>query len=262
MLNIFNTNYPYTPTAKLYHYYGDNYRLVLYNKREKGWEREKDNTYTPTEKNEIERISLSRTKREIKDICLSNNFRYFVTLTINSQKCDRYNIEESQNKLKRLLKTYAQKIKRNGQEKFNYILITEKHEKGGFHFHGFFSCMLENDLFINKNNYLDSHYFHDNLGNFCISYVKNSFKSVNYIMKYISKDCVRNEHNQIYMCSRGLLRSDTFEVFAGDVSELSEGFFKWSNDFCKARDFNINEISQKDNIILQQKFCETIKKDF
>ena len=134
MLNIFNTHSPYVPTAKLSHYYGDNYRLVLYNKREKGWEREKDNSYAPTDKDEIERISLSRTKREIKDICLSNNFQYFVTLTINSAKCDRFSLEDSQQKLRRLLKTYAQKIKRNGQEKFNYILITEKHEKGRLSF--------------------------------------------------------------------------------------------------------------------------------
>lgn len=235
----------------------------FYSTKEKnGWEKEKNNTYTITEKEEIERISLSRTKREIKEICLSNNFKFFVTLTINSIKCDRYSIEESQKKLKRLLKTYAQKIKRNNQEKFNYILITEKHEKGGFHFHGFFSCMLEKDLFINKNNYLDSHYFHDNLGNFSISFVKDSFKSANYIMKYISKDCIRNEHNQIYMCSRGLKRADTFEIPAGQLYELSNNFFKYTNDFCKVRDFNINEISQKDNILLQQKFTEKIKKDF
>ena len=261
MLKIF-THSPYNPTAKLYHYFGDNYRLVLYNKREKGWEKQKSNLYNSSDIEEVARISLSRTKREIKDICLSNNFKYFVTLTVSSEKCDRFSLEDCQTLLKRLLKTYAQKIKRNGQDKFHYILITEKHEKGGFHFHGFFSTMLENDLFLNANNCFDSHYFTEKLGFFSCSLVRDSFKSANYIMKYITKDCVRNSHNQIYMCSRGLARCDTFEVPAGQVSDLSNGFFKWSNEFCKVRDFNINDISQKDNILLQQKFSEIIKRDF
>lgn len=77
--------------------------------------------------------SVSRTKREIREICLCNNFEYFFTLTINSKNCDRFSLEESQTTLKRLLHNYSRICKRAG-EKFHYILITEKHKNRCFSF--------------------------------------------------------------------------------------------------------------------------------
>ena len=71
--------------------YNDNYfRLVLMNKRrKKGYElvdkifNKKQNEFYSQE---IDRISLSRTKRNIREICLCNDFTYFATVTVNSDK--------------------------------------------------------------------------------------------------------------------------------------------------------------------------------
>ena len=104
---------------------------------------------------EIERISLSRTKRNIKELALCNNFQYFATITINSRNCDRYSLIETQ----KILRKYLKKIKRNNND-FKYLFITEKHKDGAFHFHGlvaniplyintygYFSCtILEKEL--------------------------------------------------------------------------------------------------------------------
>lgn len=80
---------------------------------------------------EVERVSLSRTRRNIRELALSNNFEYFATLTINSKNCDRFSLTECQNALRSKLK----KLKRKNSN-FAYLFITEKHKDNAFHFHG------------------------------------------------------------------------------------------------------------------------------
>ena len=112
LLDLFKSADVYDDTYRLYHYQDDVYRLVYYKKRQKGWEREPKQPVTDgyniydladykynipqkqvTNEKEIERISLSRTKRKIKEICLCNNFKYFVTLTIDSKNADRFSLQ-------------------------------------------------------------------------------------------------------------------------------------------------------------------------
>ena len=101
-----------------------------------------------TSPEEIERISLSRTKNNIKNICLSNNFEYFCTMTVDSKNADRFSLQEVQDKMKKICKS----IKRKNKD-FAYIYITEEHKNGAFHFHG----MCKNiDLYLNKNYYYSS----------------------------------------------------------------------------------------------------------
>lgn len=78
----------------------------------------------------MRRCSLSRTKRNIREIALSNDFEYFATITVASEKADRFNLDECQEKLRKIFK----KLKRKNKN-FAYIFITEKHQNGAFHFH-------------------------------------------------------------------------------------------------------------------------------
>lgn len=253
LFDIFKTHNVYTDTLKLYHYQDDVFRLVFFKKREKGWElKENKKEKLFTEKDEIQRVSLSRTKRTIRELCLCNNFKYFVTLTVDSKNCDRFSLQECQDKLKRLIKTYSQKIKRNNQDKFHYILITEKHKNGAFHFHGLFSDLLHTDIFLNENGYISSHFFNENLGFCSFSEIKDILKCSNYLMKYITKDCIKNENNQIYFCSRGLLRPEVYDLPVAKKNELnlSSDFWTYSNDFCKLRDFHYSELSDNDKMFL------------
>lgn len=106
--------------------YNDNtYRITrVRNVREKGWETEKEYSLIPqTESEELTRISLSRTKRRIRELSLSNDFEYFATLTINSKNCDRYSLSACQEMLKKHIKAYKRKY-----GEFAYIFITEKHK--------------------------------------------------------------------------------------------------------------------------------------
>ena len=122
--SIYSTNF------RLYQYNDEDFRIVKINyQREKGWELEKKSKFT--NKEEVQRISLSRTKRNIRELSLCNDFEYFATITVNSEFADRFHLDECQELLKRKL----QKIKRNNKD-FKYLFITEKHKNGAFHFHG------------------------------------------------------------------------------------------------------------------------------
>lgn len=202
------TSSPRDTRYYLIQYNENNFRL-LKNKYQmgKGWEFVKipewvDNidiishSSSYNNKEEIERCSLSRTKSRIRELALCNNFEYFGTITIDGFFLDRYELTECQNKLKKTLK----KIKRNNND-FRYIIITEKHKDGAYHFHGLFSGL---DLELNEYGYYYSKIFQLELGFNSFSKIRDYNKTCNYITKYITKDCVKNSHNQLFIRSKGL----------------------------------------------------------
>ena len=73
---------------------------------------------------EIEKQNLLRTKRNIRELALCNNFEYFVTLTLNSANADRFSLSSCQDVLRKSFKAYKRK-----NSAFHYLFITEKHEK-------------------------------------------------------------------------------------------------------------------------------------
>lgn len=215
-LPIFSKNSVYSTKYFLYQYDYENFRIVKQKYcRKQGFEeikKEKQLSYIKqTEDEEVQRISLSRTKRNIRELALCNNFEYFVTFTVASEKADRFSLTEVQKLLRKKLKA----LKRKNSE-FAYLIITEKHEKGSFHFHGLvkgidvsnFVRYTEKDFDLSLGNKLphklinaikrgDTIYhfpfFDEGMGFNTISPIKNHTKCCNYITKYISKDCVRNE---------------------------------------------------------------------
>lgn len=230
MKRLYNKNDVYKSHCYFVQYNDDYFKIIL-NKyqREKGFENIKKNVLE-IEEDEIERISLSRTKRNIKEICLCNNFKYFVTITVNS-KFDRYNLQICQDNIAKI----CHKIKRKYKD-FRYIYITEKHKDGAFHFHGLMSDL---ELYVNDNGYYSSKYF-DELGFNSFSIIKDYNKCCNYITKYISKDCVKNLHNRIYCCSMGLKKATKYEI---PLIDIDWGF---ENDFVKIKEFSSTDLSKKD----------------
>ena len=192
---------------------------------------------------ESSRCSLSRTKRRIKEICLCNEFEYFVTLTINSKNSDRFNLDEVQSTLKNKFRTY----KRYYNKEFKYIFITEKHKDGAFHFHGMMKNINQNDIYVNKAGYYSSHYF-DKLGLNSFSKIVDYNKCCSYIMKYITKDCVRNSNGYIYIYSQGLKKCDIFS-FSPSNYKIIDKFVTYSNDYVDCFDFNVSDEKYKDLLV-------------
>lgn len=239
MLNFIKSkNQVFTPKTYIYQYNDTTFRLVHCKAvKEKGWEDIDESNYTSiipqTENEEIQRISLSRSKRNIRELALCNNFEYFATITVNNEFCDRFHLEECQTLLRKKFK----KIKRSHKD-FAYLFITEKHKNGAFHFHGLIKGLNIMDFYMNYNGYLSQKVF-DEIGFNSFSKIRDYNKTCNYITKYITKDCVKNEHNQIYFCSKGLKKAERDELKNFDFQASYE------NDFCKIRDIDINNPDDK-----------------
>lgn len=90
-------------------------------KREKGKKSEGDDMVR----------SMRRARAKLRRMALANGFDYFVTLTLDPAKIDRYNGAA----VTRALSQWCDNmVRRHG---LRYILVPEQHKDGAFHFHGF-----------------------------------------------------------------------------------------------------------------------------
>jgi len=82
------------------------------------------------------RRSMSRAKAKVRRLALANEFRYFVTLTLDPALVDSH---DGGAVVKKLNAWCSNAVQRHG---LRYILVPERHKKGGIHFHGFFNDAL------------------------------------------------------------------------------------------------------------------------
>lgn len=196
------------------------YRLTICkNCRNSGVDFSTDNS-CKTDPLEVNRISLSRSRRRIRDYLFANPFTYFATITINSQYADRFHLQECQDLLKKKLK----KLKRVNPD-FMYLFITEKHKDGAFHFHGLINDI---DFYVNDNGYLSNSVF-DEIGFNSFSKIRDFNKTCNYILKYITKDCIRNDKNQIFIFSKNLKKPIRYEVSDLNFDYITDNVYE--NDY-------------------------------
>lgn len=81
--------------------------------------------------------SMRRARARVRRLALSNDFRWFVTLTLDPAKIDRYDPAQVVRKLSQWCNN---QVKRHG---LKYILVPERHKDGALHFHGFFNDCLK-----------------------------------------------------------------------------------------------------------------------
>jgi len=78
----------------------------------------------------------SRARAAVRRLALANDFRWFVTLTIDPEKIDSYDAAAC---TKRLSQWLSNHVKRNG---LKYVLVPELHKSGRIHYHGFMNDVL------------------------------------------------------------------------------------------------------------------------
>ena len=81
--------------------------------------------------------SMRRARAKLRRLALANDFRWFVTLTIDPEKCDSF---DGAAVIKKLNAWCSNMVQRKA---LRYILVPERHESGRIHFHGFFSDSVE-----------------------------------------------------------------------------------------------------------------------
>lgn len=168
---------------------------------------------------EVNRVSLSRTKKTIRDLALCNDFEYFFTQTFKPS-FDRYDLDFCVDLIKKKFKAYKRK-----NPSFCYLVLYEYHKDGAVHLHGLLKAVEDEELVKNINGYFTFKYL-SSLGFNSLSKIQDNIKCSNYITKYITKSFCKTSHNQIYFCSKGLNRpilnrvefnqNDFLEVFSND----------------------------------------------
>jgi hypothetical protein len=74
---------------------------------------------------------MRRARAKLRRLALANQFAYFVTLTLDPARIDRY---DGAAVTKALGRWCDNMVRRHG---LRYILVPERHKDGAFHFHGF-----------------------------------------------------------------------------------------------------------------------------
>jgi len=96
--------------------------------------RERADGGTPTEEAQIR--ARRRARAALRDIAMCSDFRYFVTLTLDKDKVDRY---DPVTVVKKLQTWLDNAVRRQG---LAYVLVPEHHADGAIHFHGLFNDAL------------------------------------------------------------------------------------------------------------------------
>ena len=185
--------------------------------------------------------SYSRARSQVLQIALCNQWDYFVTITVDRTKHDRYDLDS-------LIKYITQWIrdfrKRTGC-KFKYLLVPEHHKKdGAWHFHGLVSGISDKFLSpfvagIHPHKLVSGGYFNfpelsKSVGFVSLGRIKNPIGSSFYISKYITKEHANDDfYSHLYFCSVGLNRCRPLVDFYAYNSTL-ENCLTYTGDFCSA----------------------------
>lgn len=197
--------------------------------------------------------NISRSKKAVKELALCNEFNYFVTITIKNDY-NRYNIDNAFLYLSKFCKKYKRKF-----FEFSYVFIAEFHQDGAIHFHGL--CFLPSnatmfDLYHRTiRNQKDDKFYHCFSSTIFDEFGRNTFQPINskekissYIMKYITKDCIRTSSHRLYTCSRGLKHADKTYYNNENLKEIYNNKKYFENDFYKIIDFNADELTQSQKL--------------
>lgn len=148
--------------------------------------------------------SVRRSSSTIAHYCHSNQFEWFVTLTLNPDKVsDRFNLESTIKEVSYWLHKQRKKYGR-----FQYILVPEYHPTtGGIHFHGVIGG-YNGSLSMSKSRkgrevfHLDD--WQKDFGFTDCEAIEDIGKVSNYIRKYVTKDMIYVFGKKKYLCSKGL----------------------------------------------------------
>lgn len=168
------------------------------------------------EKKDSARISYSRTIRKIYDIARSDSWDWFVTLTFNGDKIDRYDYVVVGKKLS----DWLSNLRRQNPD-LKYLVVPEQHEDGAYHFHGLFKNVSESEFVfsgcISRKNYeLNKVYNWSTYkwGFTTATKVKDTSRASSYLCKYITKElCIMTKGRKRYWASRNVKLPKEEELF-------------------------------------------------
>lgn len=147
--------------------------------------------------------NISRAITTCRNIALSNEWDYFITLTLDSEKYDRFDLS----KFHKDLSSFFKYLNRKFTCCIKYLLVPERHKNGAWHMHGLIRGIPLSCLSINDNGFLSFIPYSNKFGYCSLSPVVSSVAVSLYITKHLSKQIksgVIDLGQHLYYHSRGL----------------------------------------------------------
>lgn len=175
--------------------------------------------------------NIVKTRSKIYDIARANEWNYFITLTFNKRKADRYDYGECVKKISKFMRNFKLRNKVNCPN-FRYLIIHEKHEDGAYHWHGL--IYLEDEMLLKKAVYPLGHkrggkpilkkgkqvynWSKYNHGYSTVTKIQNLEATCKYILKYVTKDLNKSytKGRRRFMYSSNCLKPEIVEHTSSD----------------------------------------------
>lgn len=195
--------------------------------------------------------SVSRTKRLVLELALANDWDYFITMTLDEKKLNRFDLDAWHSKFQEWLKYRRKKY----GWKISYLLVPEQHGDGAWHCHGLIKGVMPLDLVpfsnmdkagycsengrrlkasLRNSDYLDWREYRNSFGFVSLGPLKSQQAASFYVTKYITKDlarCVSTCGKHMYWASRGLNRPVKFGEFE-DRNSYIDSLLVNKYEFC------------------------------
>lgn len=169
------------------------------------------------------RNNVSRSMNEIYDIARSNKFNWFINLTLDGKKVNRYDYGSCVDAIKK----FTDRLRKLG---CRWLIVPEQHKDGAYHFHG----LVQGDLPLTLSG--KTCYNKDakrripiyNLANYefgftDVTQVMHPAKTASYIAKYLTKQIAVPKGKKCYWASKSLARPTVEYVDATDDSDFVFG---------------------------------------
>jgi len=169
-----------------------------------------------------QRTSRNRTISKIYDLANSNVWTWFVAMTFDPSKVDRFSYEDCSDKLSKWLNHL-----RTADSAIGYLFVPEQHKDGAWHFHGFLFDSPSLQM-IDSGHKDGSGRTIYNIGRYSFGFttatmVGNNEAAVKYMTKYITKDLISlTKGKKRYWASRNLAmpQEDTFFIESEEKARL------------------------------------------
>lgn len=162
--------------------------------KQRGYEL-KEKKHTGESVKRKERENMSRAVQKVYDLARSNHFDWFITMTFDPKKVDRYSYDACAD----ALKEFTHLLCLHGNQ---WIVVPEQHKDGAYHFHGLVSGDL--NLTLHKDgvyNLLDYQY-----GFTTATKIQDRKRVATYIAKYLTKEITVPKGRKRYWASRSLAK--------------------------------------------------------
>lgn len=202
--------------------------------------------------------NICRARSAVRELVLCNPFDLFVTVTIDSQKFDRYDLPKFRLAFAQWVRDYN---KKHGLH-IKYVFIPETHKDGAWHMHGFimglpismlqpFTLDMHLPEYIRNKlkqgetiyNWFD---YQEKFGFVDIELVRSRERAASYVTKYITKDLARSVTEvgaHLYYASQGLSRAELVKRGTPRFDDLTADY---ENEYCKVNWFSLSSNTLED----------------